>query len=84
MHLIFDKGQFDIFNPILVLDGLGNKTELLTLIGKKVSSSYSNKKEIRITFETDEYLSISVLDRDYTGPEAACFYPKKGNIIVFE
>lgn len=83
IHLVFDIGYLEIFNPLFVLDGHKNEIELTLLIDKKVLSSYSNDEELRIIFDTNQYLTVSLLDKDFIGPEAACFYPNNGYIIVF-
>lgn len=81
--LDFDLGQLVIENPFSVVNKHHEKIDLSQLVGLKVISAYSTENEIRITFESDVYISVSMKDEDYTGPEAACYSPKHGNIIVF-
>ncbi|HFD32190.1 MAG TPA: hypothetical protein ENJ28_05720 [Gammaproteobacteria bacterium] len=81
--LAFDLGQFVIENPFAVVSPENENTELNQLVGLKVIKAYSNEEEIRIIFESGTYISVSMKDKDFVGPEAASYSPKRGNIIVF-
>lgn len=78
--LAFDSGWFVIENPYQLV-GVEDFREL---IGSKVLEAYSNDIEIRLEFERDIILSVSLKDEDFVGPEAASYAPKRGNIIVFD
>jgi hypothetical protein len=81
--LVFDLGQLVIENPFTVVGPEKENQSLDSLIGLKVMSAYSNEEEIRIIFESGAYVSVSMKDKDFIGPEAASYSPKRGNIIVF-
>jgi hypothetical protein len=81
--LIFDLGLFVIENPFAVIDPENENTELNELVGQKVTSAYSNEEEIRIIFESGAYISVSMKDKDFVGPEAASYSPNRGDIIIF-
>ncbi len=81
--LTFDLGQLVIENPFAVVGAENEKQDLNSLVGLRVTSAYSNEEEIRITFESSAYISVSMKDKDFIGPEAASYSPNRGNIIVF-
>ena len=81
--LAFDLGWLVIENPYSVVGYENQITELKELVGLKVKSAYSNEEEIRVIFESGAYISISMKDEDFFGPEAASYSPKRGEIIVF-
>lgn len=81
--LVFDLGQLVIENPFVVSGPDNKELKLNQLIGLKVASAYSNVEEIRIMFETGAFISVSMKDDDFVGPEAASYSPNQGNIIVF-
>ncbi len=81
--LKFDFGIFVIENKFEVNDKNNNKIDLSTLIGFKVNTAYSTELEIKVIFENDSYISISMKNEDFNSPEAASYSPKNGDIIVF-
>lgn len=81
--LVFDLGCFVIENPFLVFSSENVKLEINDLVGSKVKSAYSSSEEIRLNFESGAYITVSLKDEDFVGPEAASYSPNKGNIIVF-
>lgn len=81
--LVFDLGQLVIENPFAVVGPENEKQELSNLVGLKVTTAFSNEEEIRITFDSGFYISVSMKDKDFVGPEAASYSPNRGNIIVF-
>ncbi|MDF7802154.1 hypothetical protein P4C99_21965 [Pontiellaceae bacterium B1224] len=83
LSLVFDIGVLVIENPFSILSQNQELIDLPNLLDDKVKSAYSSDTEIRLTFESDAYISISLRDEDFVSPEAASFTPNKGQIIVF-
>jgi hypothetical protein len=81
--LTFDLGQLVIENPFVVFGSDNEKQDLNGLVGLRVRSAYSNEEEIRIIFESEAYIKVSMKGEDFVGPEAASYSPNQGNIIVF-
>ena len=81
--LYFSLGELVVENPFkLVSEGV-EPVELKQLVGQKVVSAYSTVEELRVVFETGAYVSVSMKESDFVGPEAASYSPKVGSIIVF-
>jgi len=81
--LVFDLGWFVIENRFSVISPENLDVGLNELVGLKVGSAYSTEEEIRINFELGSYISVSMKDEDFVGPEAASYTPKRGDIVVF-
>jgi len=81
--LVFDLGLFVIENPYCIVGKNNKEIKMNELVGLRVKSAFSNKEEIRLNFEPGAYISVSMKDKDYIGPEAASYSPKRGEIIVF-
>lgn len=81
--LNFNLGWLVIENPYSVIGPNNEKMELDKLVGQKVTSAYSTEEEIRLNFNSGAYISVSMKDEDFVGPEAASYSPKRGEIIVF-
>jgi hypothetical protein len=79
ISLAFDRGWFVVENPHTVF-GVANLNEI---VGTKVVDAYSSEDEIRLQFSNGSVISVSLKDKDFVGPEAASYSPKRGEIIVF-
>jgi hypothetical protein len=79
----FDRGVLVIENPFMIINSKNEEMEIDKLIGDSVQTAYLSESEIRIIFESDAVLVISMRDEDFVGPEAASWNPNDGPIIVF-
>src|SRR6187402_2390570 len=81
--LNFDKGDLYIVNPFVVGCDSGEQIHFSEIIGCCVSDSFSSETELVIVFEGRIYLRVSLRDEDFIGPEAAMYYAKSGEVVVF-
>jgi len=81
--LHFSLGELVIENPFKLVSKDAEPVQLKQLVGQKVVSAYSTEEELRIVFDTGAYVSVSMKESDFVGPEAASYSPKVGSIIVF-
>lgn len=79
LMLAFDKGRFVIENPHTLI----GVSSLREIIGSSVVEAFSNDDCISLKFNNGGILLVSLRDCDFVGPEAASYYPKQGEIIVF-
>jgi hypothetical protein len=83
VSVVFDRGILVIENPYSIFNSKNEKMKINALIGDSVRTADLSESEIRILFETDALLTISMRDEDFVGPEAASWNPIDGPIIVF-
>jgi hypothetical protein len=83
VSLAFDLGWFVIENPFTVIGANKSHIALKVLIGDRVKSAHYDENEIQIIFDSGGKITVSMKDEDFTGPEAASYSPKQGEIIVF-
>ncbi len=83
ISLVFDRGVLVIENPFMVVNSKKEKMEMTELTEDIVRTAYLSESEIRIVFESDAVLTISMRDEDFIGPEAASWNPNEGPIVVF-
>ncbi len=81
--LKFDCGIFVIENKFEIKDKNNNEIDINALIGLTVNTAYSTDLEIKVIFENDSYISVSMKNEDFISPEAASYSPNNGDIIVF-
>lgn len=55
----------------------------MALEGRRISQIIKTDPKITIIFDNDKCLEISLLDKDYNGPEAIELRTKEGNIVVW-
>ena len=85
-QLIMDTEIMNIFNPVTCYSSNEiNKTDLSNAIKKKVVNiEYEARAFLKIKLEDETFIEISLLEEDYTGPEAISLYYGSGEVIVFE
>lgn len=83
VYLKFDTGNLDIHNPCTLRCDNGLTVEFNSIIGNHVTDAYANNDALILVFEGRIYLSVSLKEEDFIGPEAAAYYSDSGPVIVF-
>ncbi|MFC4766978.1 hypothetical protein [Effusibacillus consociatus] len=92
IQLRFDGPTLTAFTlPVITVNGTsydiktpGYRDALCSLIGREVQRTEIQEHEvIRLVFEQNAALEISLRDEDYEGPEAAMFDPENGELWVW-
>lgn len=82
--LQFDCGSLLLLNPFTLKCDSGGLLEPATLIGCRVSGCDWDESELQVVFEGRLYLTVSLREQDFLGPEAAVFTPLAGAPVIFD
>jgi hypothetical protein len=85
LSLRFSSSRFVIENPYRIIDTKNKVDETIdTLIGMTVTDFLFTKGvAIKIIFDSNKQIIISLKEEDYSSPEAASYNPDKGDTVVF-
>lgn len=83
LELSFDTGHLTICNPYTLRCDSNVPVEFQNLMGNRVTDAYCDGDELTVVFEGRLYLSVSLREEDFIGPEAAVYTPLSGPAIVF-
>jgi hypothetical protein len=84
VQLQFDRGTLLLLNPFTLKCDSGGLLQPATLIGCRVSSCDWGDCELELVFEGRLYLTVSLREQDFLGPEAAVFQPLTGAPVIFD
>jgi hypothetical protein len=82
--LQFDRGSLLLLNPFTLKCDSGGTLQPATLIGCRVSACDWGETELELVFEGRLYLTVSLREQDFLGPEAAVFRPLTGDPVYFD
>ena len=81
LQLYFENGEIlNIYNKYTLSNC--DELKLLMLVGCKISNIVVNDIEVTISFTTGELINVSLLDADYSGPEAMQYIDMNKNHFI--